>query len=462
METRWINERWARGSLVTLDKLIVSLENEGIEKGVIKRRSKNRRTRLRDIIRNCVIYPKDKIHYTRKNDGYSYKDEVDFLENMKLVFNFIEKDEIGNQNCSFLQPYDQLIERFSAIAKPVPRFVCVVVKKKGDNTIALKAENIPNQPAVRLIEKKIEKYNELLSKYILIHPRLEDRYPIRYKRIFNGGSLAAKQGGRYYTRHPAQWVENRIDAELKGKPRDFIKIANVAEKNQTKSSKVYQTVSFDFTALHFNLIHLHSTGRLYSKEWSDGLSNDPYRINDDLSSKYRSLVKFANMAVLGSKNPKNTLISILEKDHLSKAKTFVLENQAYKEMVLEREAEWNFDYYGGPPELTSALMELSGTDNIDKVVDDYKAFHESVLGCYRLNSKLPLTLQYIDSNLATNIIERYVEEKTPVWIWHDQFLVPYSKMSKSQAIDKLAEVCNEELMKLVGSNALSELDKFIK
>ncbi|MBQ0721782.1 MAG: hypothetical protein KBT89_16465, partial [Gammaproteobacteria bacterium] len=316
------NERWRDKSATTLSKLVAQLENEGIISGLIIRRSLERRKKLMDIVKSCFIHKNEQIHYRRKKGSDTHRSEVDFLCSMGLLKNFIEESKLGNKKCSYFYGYEAILERFSAIPHPVPRHISIVVKKKGDNKTRLKMEKIPNQAKLRALEREMESFNDLLERYCIIHPNIEDKYPTRYKRIFNGGRFSARQGGRYYSNHPAFLTKNTIDPDLGGKPRDFIKVELTDELSGKKQT--FPTVSFDYTVLHFNLLHLHCKGELYSRSFHidnhSETSKDPYRITEgllkhEIEPRYRTLVKLANMAVLGSQTAKATLKEMLEKEH---------------------------------------------------------------------------------------------------------------------------------------------------
>jgi hypothetical protein len=169
-------------------------------------------------------------------------------------------------------------------------------------------------------------------------------------------------------------------------------------------------------------------------------SLDPYKLYEDTSDLQRKLTKLINMASLGSQRPKSVVTKCLNKEQI--------------DGVFDDELE-HVD------EIMPILDELGNNADvtITKTITDYNNLHKGVLNQYKLGGDMPLALQYIDSHLATNIIQRFMDMKLPVWSWHDEFLIPCKDLPKDEAKKLLTDICNDELLNLRGSDVLKRLDK---
>jgi hypothetical protein len=457
-------DRWKTWSK-KIEPIIVEIEQKAYTDGLIERRTRSRRVQLKNVVLSCIVHRSPKIYYTRGNAKGSYKDLIDMLEAMGLLTSHSAPADRNGKVGSYFEGYQSLVKRFKGLPAPKAYRTTIIVRKKiGDDKITLKHSEIKNQSKLKQLESEMASYNDLLDKHPVIHPFVDEKMPMRFFRVFNGGSFRANQGGRYYSRHPAFWTKNSIAMPEGGKPRDYIEVEYTDSNGNKDSAK---TVSYDFTALHLNLLYLHSTGKTYSHRWIyenpvydggfESTSTDPYSIAEDsceiemLTKDDRGIMKMVSMCVLGSGSPLATLKEIVINQH----------NKKYREY--EEEAMWD-EYYAAYAEFGSMLITLG--DNWEKkckeAVDDYKEHHKAVLSRYRLNKKLPLVLQHIDSILMTNIIKRLTAMKVPCYPWHDEVLIPYLNRTKAEALELLTTVCEEEFSKLIGGKVLGELDKFLK
>lgn len=447
--------------------MIEELESEAIEQKLVKTRNKDRRKRLKHVILSCLVHKGHPIHYTRSNQTGFYKPAVDLLVELGLVENHIAEPDPDGKVPSYFDQYEKILERFKGIPKPKAKRTTIIVRKKvGIKKVTLKRSDIKNQKKLRSLEKFMGDYNDLLNDYKIIHPHIEEKMPMRYHRVMNGGNFRAKQGWRLYSRHPAFLAKNAKDLALGGKPRDFIEVEFEIGGKKT----ITKTVRCDYRSLHTNILYLHQKGESYRRDWimeydagggqieSDWVSSsDPYRMFHDQDEfhipddKRRGLRKMAAMMVLGSGTPLQTFRKFIEDQHAKKIREFDEELIGDYEYELYREFE-----------SIKADLGDNWEDEMKLTLKEFKDHHKDVLDLYKLSARLPLTLQYIDSFLLTNVFRRLMELKKPCWGWHDEILVPYFSKTKKEAKEELEAICAEEFMKLVGSKPLAELDKFLK
>lgn len=435
--SNWMFDEWSSKSSGAITTLVRKLEARAKNEGIIFRKlTSKKESHLKNLIKNCIYFEGQAINYTRGKQGKdTYASSVDLLCKLKLLDNHVANNEAISSQYSFVYNYKRLLALCSKIPTPIPLISTIIVKKpkdKNGNKVGVNRLDIPNKPQLRKLEKQMKEYNDLLDKYQLNHPILGDCGAMSYFRVYNGGSFAAKEGGRYYSRNPAHTASNKKNSNGK-KPRELITVIN------KDTQKKYQLVRFDFTALHLNLLYLHSTGSIFSNQWEQILSEDPYRLYKNTSVLQRKLAKVINMAVLGSRHPKRVVNLCLDKEN--------------------RE-----EYFKNQPEYMEALSILGELgDNahevISKTFDDYLELHKAVLKQYVLGKQMPLALQYVDSCLATNIIQRFIKLNIPIWCWHDEFLIPCISQSQDEANKLLNDICIEELLKLRGSEELNRLNK---
>lgn len=436
LTSNWMFDDWSCRSGGVITTLIKKLEKRAKDEGIITRKlTPKKKSYLKSLIKNCIHFKGKAINYTRGKQGKdTYASSVDLLCKLKLLENQVANNEAVSSKYSFVFDYDELLAFCCKIPTPEPLIVTIRVKKKKDsngNKIEINRSDIPNKPLLRKLEKQVKVYNALLEPYQINHPILGECGAMSYFRVFNGGSFGAKEGGRYYSRNPVHTARNKKDSD-ENKPRELITVTHKETQEQ------YPLVRFDFTALHLNLLYLYSTGNIFSYQWSQVQSGDPYQLYENTSELQRRLAKVINMAYLGSQQAKRVVISCLNK-----------ENRAV--------------YFKDDSECINAMSILDelGEDAdgiISKTLDDYRNFHKAVLKLYKLGKQMPLALQYVDSCLATNIIQRFIELNIPVWCWHDEFLIPCIDMTEDEAKELLTNICNEELFNLRGSEELNRLE----
>jgi hypothetical protein len=438
--SNWMFDFWSCTAAGAITILVNKLEKEAkVKKFITKKLTSDKKNHLKSLIKNCIHFEGKGINYTRGKQGKdTYVSSVELLHKLGLLDHNIANNEAVSSSYSFIYNYDVLLVSCSKVPPVKPLISTIKVKKSKDingKKVEIKRADIPNPSKLRQLEKQMKDYNDLLEKYQINHPNVDVVKPMSYYRVFNGGSFRAEQGGRYYSKHPAHTISNKKDSNG-DKPRQLITVIH------TETQKQYQLVQYDYTAQHLNFLYLNSTGNIFSNEWSSGRSLDPYNLYEDTSPIQRKLTKLINMATLGSLKPKSVITECLKKEQRG---SFCSDDSEYIEAM-------------------SVLDELgdNADETITKTIKDYNDLHNDILKQYNLGKEMPLALQYIDSCLATNIIQRFTNIDLPVWGWHDEFLIPCKDLTKDEANTLLTNICNEELLNLRGSKVLNRLNKLRK
>jgi hypothetical protein len=434
----WMFDRWSCTSGGVITRLVDKLEKIAKDEKVVTRKlTSKKKDYLKSLIKSCIHFEGKPINYTRGKQGKdAYMSSVDLLHKLGLLEHNVANNEAVSSFYSFIYNYDKLLVLCSKVPPVKPINSTIQVKKpkdKNGNKEKIKRAYIANPRKLHKLEKQMEDYNSLLGQYQINHPVLGTLEPMIYFRVFNGGSFGAELGGRYYSRHPAHNASNKRNSNGI-KPRELITVTH------TKTQEQYQLAQYDYTAQHLNFLYLHSTGKLFSYEWSNGDSQDPYKLYEDTTVLQRRLTKLINMAFLGSTRPKAVTTNLLKEEQIV-------------ELFDDDSEDIN--------ETMSVLDELgdNAEETITITISDYKNLHQDVLNHYKLGKDMPLALQYIDSCLATNIIKRFMSMDLPILGWHDEFLIPCKNMTKDKATALLTDICNEELLKLRDSKILNRLDK---
>jgi hypothetical protein len=271
--TNWMFDSWSCTFDAEITRLVYKLEKRAKDEKIIFRiLTPDKKLHLKNLIKNCIHFNGKAINYTRGKQGKdAYASSVDLLYKLKLLDNYIANKEAVSNPYSFIHNYDKLLSLFpkGMTVKPVISTIKVKEPKdKNGNNVEIERAKIRNPRKLRMLEKQMEDYNDLLEKYQINHPKVDTIEPMSYYRVFNGGSFGAQQGGRYYSKHPAHTVSNKRDSNG-NKPRELITVIH------TETQKKYQLVRYDYTAQHLNFLYLHSTDNIFSNIWNSGQLHIP-------------------------------------------------------------------------------------------------------------------------------------------------------------------------------------------
>tara|TARA_Y100000593_G_scaffold90822_1_gene178112 strand:- start:1707 stop:3206 length:1500 start_codon:yes stop_codon:yes gene_type:complete len=264
---------------------------------------------------------------------------------------------------------------------------CLILKDKIDGK-NVEIDYKDNKNTKRMRNDLIE-YNNLLRRTHIYIPNysspdikvnFEDESSKFVRRIFNNKSW--KNGGRFYS----GWWQR-----VRSHDRKYIRINN------------NPVVEIDFSGLH--IVILYSMVKI---DYWNKIGKDPYDLSGygyDMDDCMRSFLK----TIL--------LISINEKKGKKKDTTRVV--KAVRDQVRTNE---DFSW-------------IKDTFDIEKIINDFADYHNPIKKYFY--SGLGLDLQYIDSQIASLLINHFTRLDIPVLSVHDSFVIEWNKDKLGDEEDSL-------------------------
>jgi hypothetical protein len=305
---------------------------------------------------------------------------------------------------------------------------CLILKKKI--IVDEKKKNVEvgytDTKNTKLMRSGLLEYNNLLHRSHIYIPNYSGEIKVNFedestkfvRRIFNNGSWT--NGGRFYS----GWWQR-----IKSADRKYIRINN------------NPVVEIDFSGLHIVLLYSMVKIDYWNKIGKDpyDLSGYGYKMNDRLRN-------FLKLILLVSINVKKG-----KKKDTSQATKAVRE-----EIRTNEDLEW--------------IKSTYDNNKIEQIINDFADYHKDIKKYFY--SGLGLNLQYIDSQIASLLINHFTRLDIPILCVHDSFVIEWNKDKlgdEEDSIDWMMEIIyNKVIMDNFKTSVLPKLkivggiDYFIK
>jgi len=234
----------------------------------------------------------------------------------------------------------------------------------------------------KLMRSDLLEYNNLLRRSHIHIPNysgetrgldFEDESSKFVRRIFNNNNW--KNGGRFYS----GWWQ-RIESEN----RKYIRINN------------NPVVEIDFSGLHIVLLY-----SMVKIDYWNKIGKDPYDLSDygyKMDSRLRDFLKLILLVSINAKKGK--------KKDTSQATKAVRE-----EIRTNDDLDW--------------VKTVFTNDQIEQLINDFGDYHKPIKKYFY--SGMGLNLQYIDSQIASLLINHFTRLDIPILCIHDSFVIEWNK-----------------------------------
>jgi hypothetical protein len=356
--------------------------------------------------------------------GLSYKPMIKVLD-------ALEKKKYIEQNIGWLDRIRKIgrITRIISTKKLIQKIVkehkikkshiqrcrnqeCLVLKNKIDGKNV--EVDYKDNKQTNLMRADLLEYNNLLRRshihipnyYGKIDVNFEDESSKFVRRIFNNKSW--KNGGRFYS----GWWQ-RIESEY----RKYIRINN------------NPVVEIDFSGLHIVLLYSmvgidywselkNSTDTTHTaKEFFTSVVKDPYDLSDygyEMNDRLRDFLKLILLVSINSKKGK-------KKDTSQSTKA------VREEIRTNEDLDW--------------IKNTYDNKQIEQLINDFADYHNPIKKYFY--SGMGINLQYIDSQIASLLINHFTRLDIPILCIHDSFVIEWNKDrigDEEDSIDWMMEI----------------------
>ena len=273
---------------------------------------------------------------------------------------------------------------------------CLILKNKIDGKNV--EVDYKDNKQTKLMRSDLLEYNNLLRRSHIHMPNykssdikvnFEDESSKFVRRIFNNNKWT--NGGRFYS----GWWQR-----IKSEDRKFIRINN------------NPVVEIDFSGLHIVLLY-----SMVKIDYWNKIGKDPYNLSDygyEMDDRLRNFLKLILLVSINAKKGK-------KKDTSQSTKA------VREEIRTNEDLDWIKSEYDNK--------------QIEQLINDFADYHNPIKKYFY--SGMGINLQYIDSQIASLLINHFTRLNIPILCIHDSFVIEWNKDrlgDEEDSIDWMMEI----------------------